>query len=398
MRAARDHGVPVSVRGGGHDFWGRALRDGGLVLDLSGMRTVDVDAHRGVATIGGGALSADVVGAAERVGLTAVTGTAGLVGLVGITLGGGYGPLTGQFGLAADNLVGAEVVLADGSCVHTDADHEPDLFWALRGGGGNFGVVTTAHIRVHPVPTVFGGTILYPAAQARSVLAQLREILRSAPDELTVDVGMLPGPDGDPVVFLSPTWSGDLDHGAADDGPVSALTRLGTPLVADIGKVLRSNALAAVDAMFPHGRMGAMRTRTVTDFSEPIIDIVEQGAHAFTSPFSAILFHQFHGAPTRVPVDSTAVGRREPHFMAELIALWEGDNDTRHLQWVQNLHAALGPHALPGGYVNLLGPESPDQVADSYGPNTERLLAIKRTVDPDGVFVGTPLPFPAHSM
>jgi FAD/FMN-containing dehydrogenase len=269
VRAAREYGVPLSVRVGGHDFWGRSLRSGGLVIDLAGMREVRVDADRRVATVEGGALSSDVVGDAERVGLTAVTGTAGSVGMVGITLGGGYGPLTGRFGLAADNLLGAEVVLADGSLVDTDAEHEPDLFWALRGGGGNFGVVTSARIRLHPVPVVVAGTIL---------------------------------------------------------------------------------------------------------------------------------LHQFHGAAARVPPESTAFGRREPHRMVEIISLWEergaGDavDSAWHLRWAEQLHAALEPFSLPGGYVNFLGPETPDQVTRSYGPNTRRLLAVKSDLDPESVFVGTPLP------
>lgn len=400
VRAAGEHGVPVSVRGGGHDFWGRALRPGGLVIDLADMRGVRVDADRRVAAVEGGALSSDVVAAAERVGLTAVTGTAGAVGMVGITLGGGYGPLTGRFGLAADNLLGAEVVLADGSRVDTDAEHEPDLFWALRGGGGNFGVVTSARIRLHPVPTVVTGTIFYPISQAPRVLADLGEILQGGPDELTVDVGLLPSTDGTPAVYVAPTWSGNLDQGAAENGPVHALTRLGTPLLVDIGRTARSTGLAATDAMFPVGRMGAFRSRNISGISASITDVLVQGAHAFTSPFSAILLHQFHGAAARIPLDSTAFGRREPHQMTELISLWEKGDDiaddrdggARHLRWVEQLHAALEPFSLPGGYVNFLGPETPDQVAHSYGPNTERLLAIKSAVDPDSMFVGTPLP------
>jgi hypothetical protein len=398
VRAAREHGVPMSVRGGGHDAWGRALRPGGLVLDLTGMREVRIDAEGRVASVGGGALSSDVVGAAEQFGLTAVTGTAGSVGMVGITLGGGYGPLTGRFGLASDNLLGAEVVLADGSRVDTDAEHEPDLFWALRGGGGNFGVVTSARIRLHPVPTVVAGTILYPISQGPGVLADLDEILRNSPDELTVDVGLLPSPDGAPVVYVAPTWAGDPDEGAAEDGPVHALTRLGTPLLADVGLVARSAGLAAVDAMFPVGRMGAIRTRTVSGMSPSIIEVLERGAHAFTSPFSAILLHQFHGAATRVPLGSTAFGRREPHRMVEIISLWEGagagdgDGGARHLRWAEQLHAELEPFSLSGGYVNLLGPEITDQVAGAYGLNTERLLAVKSALDPESVFVGTPLP------
>ncbi|WP_250405535.1 FAD-binding oxidoreductase [Streptomyces cellostaticus] len=402
IRASRNHGVPLSVRGGGHDFWGRAFRPGGLVLDLTDMRGVQVDIGRRVATVGGGALSSDVVSAAERVGLTAVTGTAGAVGMVGLTLGGGYGPLIGQFGLAADNLLGAEVVLADGSRVNTDAEHHPDLFWALRGGGGNFGVVTSARVRLHPVPTVVSGTILYPIAQSADILANLGGILQDCPDELTVDVGFLPGPDGKPTVYVAPTWSGDIEVGNAENGPVRALARLGTPVLADVGPVARSSALAATDAMFPPGRMGAIRTRTVQTISGSIATVLDRAAREFTSPFSAIVWHQFHGAAARLPLGSAAFGRREPHLMVELISLWEdresqdnaggGEGRSPHLRWLEQLHAALEPFSLPGGYVNFLGPETPEQVAESYGPNTERLLAVKAAVDPDSVFAATPLP------
>ncbi|MFF8659222.1 FAD-binding oxidoreductase [Streptomyces huasconensis] len=400
--ASRHHGVPLSVRGGGHDFWGRAFRPGGLVLDLTDMREVQVDVDRRFATVGGGALSSDVVSAAERVGLTAVTGTAGSVGMVGLTLGGGYGPLLGRFGLAADNLLGAEMVLADGSRVHTDAEHHPDLFWALRGGGGNFGVVTSARIRLHPVPTVVSGTILYPVAQSAGVLAGLGEILQGCPDELTVDVGFLPGPDGEPTVYVAPTWSGDLEVGNAEDGPVRALAGLGTPVLTKVGPVARSATLAATDAMFPPGRMGAIRTRTVQSVPGSMATVLDRAAREFTSPFSAIVWHQFHGAATRPPIGSTAFGRREPHLMVELISMWEGgdgkdnagsgDGRSPHLRWLEELHAALEPFSLPGGYVNFLGPETPDQVAHSYGPNTERLLTVKSAVDPDFVFAATPLP------
>ncbi|MDX2618308.1 FAD-binding oxidoreductase [Streptomyces sp. NPDC053741] len=402
VRASRNHGVPLSVRGGGHDFWGRAFRPGGVALDLTGMRDVQIDVNHRCATVGGGALSSDVVSAAERVGLSAVTGTAGSVGMVGLTLGGGYGPLLGQFGLAADNLLGAEVVLADGSQVTTDAEHHPDLFWALRGGGGNFGVVTSARIRLHPVPTVVSGTILYPIDQSAGILADLGGILQSSPDELTVDVGFLPGPDGKPAVYVAPTWSGDLEIGNAENGPVHSLARLGTPVFAEVGPVARSTTLDATDAMFPPGRMGAIRTRTVQSVTGPLATVLDRAAQQFTSPFSAIVWHQFHGAATRPALGSTAFGRREPHLMVELISMWEnsenrehtggGDGGSSHLRWLEDTHTALEPFSLPGGYVNFLGPETPDQVAGSYGANTERLLAIKSAVDPDSVFSATPLP------
>ncbi|MEQ3552898.1 FAD-binding oxidoreductase [Pseudonocardia nematodicida] len=394
VRAARRSDVPLSVRGGGHDFWGRGLREGGVVVDLTGMREVRVDGAARVAEIGGGALSSDLVGAAEELDLTAVTGTAGSVGVLGLALGGGYGPLIGRHGTAADNLLGADVVLADGSRTVTDAEHEPDLLWALRGGGGNLGVVTSARLRLHPGATVVAGTVLYPLAQAGDVLRALDDALHPAPDELSVDVGFVTAPDGSPAVLVSPTWSGDPAVGLADDGPVHALARLSTPLMAEIGPVPRSVTLDAVDALYPFGRRGAIRTRTVAGWTDPLVDVLEESARSVTSPYSAILLHPFHGAATRVPVGDTAFAARAPHLMIEVVALWESDDldDDRHLAWADRAHAALAPLSVPGGYVNVLGPEHVDQVDAAYGPNTERLLAVKAAYDPDSVFTATPLP------
>lgn len=394
VRAARDHDIPLSVRGGGHDFWGRAVRPDGVVLDLRDMHSVRLDGKRHQAIVGGGATSLDVVSAAERLGMTAVTGTAGAVGMVGLTLGGGYGPLIGRFGLAADNLLGADVVLADGSLVRADAEHHPDLLWALRGGGGNFGVVTSMTIQLHPVASVVSGTILYPAADSNRVLSSLSELLHDSTDDLSVDIGFLPGPDGNPVVYVAPTWAGDLRVGNAEDGPVHRLARLGSPLSVEISPVPRSATLSATDSMFPVGRRGTIRTRTVQHVSGKVGEVLAEGADAFTSPFSAILAHDFHGSAARRDLSLTAFGRRSPHRMVELIALWGhgGQGDQQHLHWAETIHQALEPHSLPGGYVSFLGPGQSDQISEAYGPNAERLLRIKTTLDPDSVFTATPLP------
>ncbi|GAA2581994.1 hypothetical protein GCM10010424_29860 [Streptomyces lienomycini] len=228
-----------------------------------------------------------------------------------------------------------------------DSPHatHPDLFWALR-GGGDFGVVTSARIRLHPVPTVFSGTILYPIDHSAGILADLGGILQDSPDELTVDVGFLPGPDGKPTVYVAPTWSGDPDVGNAENGPVRTLARLGTPVLAEVGPVARSATLAATDALFPPGRMGAIRTRTVQSVTGSIATVLDRAVREFTSPFSAIVWHQFQGAATRPPLSSTAFGRREPHLMVELISMWEngekqdhhtgsGDGRSSHLRWLE---------------------------------------------------------------
>ncbi|SDT37274.1 FAD-binding oxidoreductase [Microlunatus soli] len=393
VRAARRHGIGLVVRSGGHDLFGRSVRDGALVVDLGRMRSIDINDETRVAEVGAGALSADLVTAAEQHDLTAVTGTAGTVGIAGLTIGGGYGPLIGRFGLAADNLLGAEVVLADGTVVDTDA--EPDLLWALRGGGGNFGVVTSLRVRLHPVPSVLAGNILFPLSEAETVLRRLDGVLRTSPDELEVDTAFLVGPDGNAVLALMPTWSGDLAAGARPGSPVNSLRELGTPLVGDIATAPRSRLLAGVDQMFPFSeRSGIFRTRTVSGFTPGVIQALVRAAETITSPHSALMAHQFHGAATRTPLASTAFGLRSPHLMVEIIGMWETD-DARaddHIAWTAATSTALRPHSLPGGYVNLLGPDDRDQAEDAYGANTARLLSVKSRFDPQHAFEATPLP------
>jgi FAD/FMN-containing dehydrogenase len=214
VRVARRHGLPLSVRGGGHDWAGRSLRHNGVVIDLSAMRHVEVDAKSEIATVDGGASARDVVAAAAPHGLLAVTGNCGDVGMAGLTLGGGYGALSPKYGLASDNLLSVDIVLADGRRICADAHEHPDLFWALRGGGGNFGVLTSMSIRLHPVREVLAGMILYPWADAHSVLHGYSSVMADAPDDLAVMAGVLSASDGSPVLFLSPTWCGEPADGA----------------------------------------------------------------------------------------------------------------------------------------------------------------------------------------
>src|SRR6476646_5474065 len=226
IRAARDCDLPLSVRGGGHDWAGRALCDG-LVIDLSGMNEVVVGTDRRTARISGGARAADVVAMTDPLVLVAVTGSVGAVGMAGLTLGGGYGPLIGHFGLALDNIIAADVVLADGRIVTAEHDREEELFWALRGGGGNFGVVTAMRIRLHNLPNVLSGMLVYPFSEAKSVLEGCIDIAASTPEELTIQLGFIVGPTGAPVVLIVPTWCGPPGQG---DALVAPLLKLGTVL------------------------------------------------------------------------------------------------------------------------------------------------------------------------
>jgi FAD/FMN-containing dehydrogenase len=386
---ARDRGMRLSVLGGGYDWAGRAVRDGGLVIDLSGMWTVTVDAQARVATVGGGATAADVMDAAAPYGLVAAAGNVGCVGMTGLTLGGGYGPLNGRFGLALDNLIGAEVVLADGRIVTADATQEPELFWALRGGGGNFGVVTSMRVRLHPLDRLIGGMIVYPWSQAATVFRGLGEVLSTAPDELTVQGGLMSGPDGSPAAYLAPAWSGDLRSGEA---AIDALVKLGTPLTVQVAPMTYGELVSLFDAWAVHGLSWAIRTRTVAAYTPEVIDALVEAGRTLTSPRSGIPIHNFHGASTRVAPDETAFANRREHFVVEIVAGWESGDGAAHRAWADAVSAALAPHALPGGYQNLLGPDDHEHIANAYGDNGTRLVAAKRHFDPDDVFNAIPLP------
>jgi FAD/FMN-containing dehydrogenase len=308
-----------------------------------------------------------------------------------LTLGGGYGPLIGRYGLALDNLVGAQVVLADGRVVTATQSEEPELFWALRGGGGNFGVVTSLSLRLHPASDVLAGLIVYPWSEAVQVWAGLDDVLAYGPGELTVPTGILPGPDGAPTLFLLPVWCGDL---AAGERAIEPLLRLGTPLLADVGPTSYASLLRQFDTHVIAGRHYAVRTRSVARCTPEVIAALFDAGQCQTSRHSAVAVHHFHGAATRIPIGGTAFGVRTPHRMIEIVAAWEPDDDNNaaHVAWADRVATDLAPHALPGGYPNMLGPGDHEQIAHAYGTNAARLCAAKRHFDPDGVFSAIPLP------
>ncbi|MEA3073709.1 MAG: hypothetical protein QOD29_5155, partial [Alphaproteobacteria bacterium] len=394
VRAARRHGLPLSVRGGGHDWAGRALRDGGLVIDLAGMRDVTVDPRALVATVAGGALAKDVAAAAGAHDLVAALGNCGTVGMAGLTLGGGYGPLSGNCGLAADNLLGAEMVLADGRRVTTGPDAEPDLFWALRGGGGNFGVVTSLRVRLHAARDMLAGSIIYNWNEAGAVLRRYAAFAATAPDELGVPVGMMSGPDGEPVIMIVALWNGDRCRGERVMGDVQAF---GTPQSAQVGPATYAEMLAQFDAWVAaaDGCHWEIRTRWLPALTAGAADAIIAAMARTASPQCSVFWHHFHGAATRMAPDGAAFGLRREHFMVEIIAGWkpDGDDGAAHRRWAQDLWQSLAPFALPGGYANLLGPDDREQAAGAYGGNAARLRLLKRHFDPDGVFASAiPLP------
>ena len=386
MRTARQHELPLSVRGGGHDWAGRALRHNGLVIDMSRMRRVDVDPRASVGTIGGGATGTDVTSVTVPYDLVAATGNCGAVGMVGLTTGGGYGPLTSRYGLASDNLLAAEVVLADGRLVHCDEHNNPDLFWAIRGGGGNFGVITSMRVQLHPIRRVLAGMMLFPWPQAESVFHGYAESIADAPDELELVTGVLPAPDGSPLVFLAPMWSGDGEQG---EELIAKLRQVGTPVLDKVGPITYLDWLNIFADGAPVGRHYAAQTRSMARLTPEAISTLVASGQRRSSPFSAIIVHDFRGAATRVPLAATAFGLRKEHYLIEIIAAWEPnaeDDGENHRKWARTLSEDLAAHALLGGYPNMLGPNDHEQIVHAYGGNAGRLRQLKRLFDPDGVF------------
>ncbi len=392
VTAARRANLPLSVRGGGHDWAGRALCDG-VVIDLSEMREVTIAADRRSASIQGGARARDVISAIDSLGLAAVTGSCSGVGMAGLTLGGGYGPLIGREGLALDNLLEAQIVLADGLAVSASAYENQELFWALRGGGGNFGVVTAMRCRLHELPSVHAGVLIYPMAEAKSVLRHAATLAASMPDEFSVQLGIAAGPDGSFSVLVSPVWSGAPEDAERQLAP---FLKLGTLLAGGIERKSQTALLSMFDAMIVDGLRVHIETCSLDTLDGDSIDALVGAMANAVSPGCAILTHEFKGAACRVAADATAFGLRRAHILIEVLTMFPEPRDVsdtqRHIAWARQTRQAF-TSAHPGGYPNLLGRDDPARAAASYGGNAARLVKAKRRYDPDNVFSSAiPLP------
>ena len=393
IRTARDCGLSLSVRGGGHDWTGRALC-AGIVIDLSGMNGVSVAADHRSAIISGGACAADVAAVTDPLDVAAVTGTCSTVGMAGLTLGGGYGPLIGRCGLALDNLLAAQVVLADGRTIVASCDNEEELFWSLRGGGGNFGVVTAMSYRLHNLPSVRTGLLVYPFTEARAVLRSCADIAVSGPEDLTVEFACTGGPDGKPVVIVHPTWCGPAAEGEARVAP---FLKLGTLLAGSLEAMSYGTSLTLYDPYIANGQRVFMDTCWLPALDSAAIDVFVEAMETAASAQCAVFTHEFKGAASRVPAEATAFGLRRDHVVVEILATFvdrsDEEEEQRHRRWARATRQAFAPMALPGGYPNFLAGDDLDRVAESYGPNASRLVAAKRHYDPDNVF-NSAIPLP----
>jgi FAD/FMN-containing dehydrogenase len=388
VRVARDSGIAVSIRGGGHDWAGRSLCNG-IVIDLSGMRNVTLSSDR-TAMISGGARAVDVTTVTDPLQLAAVAGSVSAVGMTGLALGGGYGPLIGRFGLALDNVIGAQVVLADGRIVSANSETNPELFWALRGGGGSFGAVTAMSYRLHDLESVHSGLLLYPFSEAKAVLRRCADISASAPDELTVQLGLVADPSGTVVVMIIPTWCGRPGEGEAQ---LAAFSKLGNLLAGTIERKSYGALLAAFDPYIVNGLHAVMETCSLPTLDDQGIDVFIDAMQTAVSPGCAIFTHEFKGAASRIAEDATAFGLRRDHVLIEVLATFpDAKDEPAHRRWAHATREAFAT-ALPGGYPNFLTGRDADRVARSYGGNARRLIEAKRRYDPDNFFSSAiPLP------
>jgi FAD/FMN-containing dehydrogenase len=394
VRFARERDLPASVRGGGHAVAGHAVVDGGVMIDLSLMKAVRVDPGGRTARAAGGVLLGELDRATQQFGLATPSGIVSHTGIGGLTLGGGLGYTMRRFGLTVDNLLGVDLVTADGEAVHVDAWTEPELFWGLRGGGGNFGVATAFTYRLHQLgPMVLGGPVFWALEDAAEVLGAVRELAPSAPDELGIvlflrlappNPALPPELPGTPVLGLNLVWAGDPAAGRA---AVAPWRRIGRPLADLVRPAPYLFVQSSLDAGNPHGLHYYWRSQRVPDLTEAVVDRLAGLAGSITSPLSYVAGFAMGGAVTRVDGDTTAVGEREAGYELSIVAAWPPPDPSpeRHVAWVRGGSEALSPYRT-GVFSHFLSDEGPAGVEDVYGDRLTRLTALKDRWDPANVF------------
>jgi FAD/FMN-containing dehydrogenase len=384
---ARDGGFEVSVRGGGHNVAGRAVTNGGVMIDLAEMQNINVDPGRQTLTAQGGVRWNELNEAAAAHGLAVTGGAVSTTGVAGYTLGGGLGWLMGKYGLASDNLDAVELVTAAGDVLQVDAASQPDLLWALRGGGGNFGIATSLTFRLHPLRTVTGGLIAHPIEAAPDLLRFYRDAVAGVSDDLTVFAGMVHAPDGSGVKLaaLVVCHAGDPDTAAGELAPFLAF---GSPVVAQVGPMPYPQMNTLLDAGYPEGALNYWLSSFTQGLSDALIDTAVERFASVPSTMTAILFEHFHGAVTRIAPTDTAVPHREPGWNLLIPSVWTDQANTdANIGWTKETFAALAPHFAARRWLNYLGDDQTDDaIRAAYGPNYERLRDIKRRYDPTNLF------------
>ncbi|HEY6407057.1 MAG TPA: FAD-dependent oxidoreductase [Ktedonobacteraceae bacterium] len=380
---AHSQQLSVAVRGGGHSLIGQSVCDGGIVIDLAQMKGMRVDPVKCTARAEAGLTLGEFLRRSQPFGLVTTTGTVAGTGLAGLTLGGGLGWFMGKYGLTIDNLLSVEIVTADGRLLTASATSHPDLFWGVRGGGGNFGIVTAFEFRMHAVGQVLAGKVVYPMAQAREVLRFYREYTSTAPDELTAYASLMTTPSGHPVIAINLCYCGPLDAG---EQAVLPVRKFGVPLVDLICPKSYLKVVTSADAGAPYGRNYYQKASTLSQLSDEAIDTIVDHSAVCTSPFSQILIQHVHGAASRVSPSETAFALREESYVISIIAAWEDDQSDLHQEWTRASWTAMQPFSSERVYVNFLDDEREGRVQTAYGVNYDRLVALKNTYDPTNFF------------
>lgn len=380
---ARDGALPLAVRGGGHNVSGLALCDDGLVIDLSPMKGIRVDSERRAATAQAGTTWGEFDRATQAFRLATTGGVIPATGIAGLTLGGGFGWLMRKHGLACDNLLAAETVTADGRVLRANAEENPDLFWGLRGGGGNFGVVTSFQFRLHPVSEILGGAIVHPLNRARAALRFYRKFTEGAPDELTTFAGLSSTPDGTPVAIILPAYFGPADEGERILRP---LREFGPPLIDDVDRIWYEDLQKMLEPSYPAGLRNYWKSSFLTDLNAEAIDTIAEHFAAVPSTRTAVLLEHFGGAIARIGRDETAFDHRDAEFNFTITSIWaEPAEDEANVRWTRELWQAMQAFSAGRVYVNYLG-EEPERVREAYGSKYDRLVALKRKYDPSNLF------------
>jgi len=386
---AREHGLEVSIRGGGHNVAGTAVTEGGVMVDLSAMRRVEVDPVARTARCDGGTTWGEFDAATQRHGLAVTGGMISSTGVAGLTLGGGLGWLMGRHGLSADNLLAATVVTADGGVLRASADENGDLFWALRGGGGNFGAVSSFEFSLHEVgPTVTGGPALHRFEDARDLLRLYRELTSGAPDELTLNAALVHAPDGsgERLAGVVGCHAGSLEAGRRAFAPLAGF---GRPVEIQVGPVPYAELNSILDPQYPRGALNYWKSSFLNDLSDDAIETMVELFSTCPSASSSFVIENLHGAVTRVAPDATAVPHRTEGYNFLITSVWSDPAASEaNIAWTRDVFESMLPFAAPRRYVNYLADDegAVDRVREAYGANYERLLALKRVYDPDNLF------------
>jgi FAD/FMN-containing dehydrogenase len=390
---AREQRLPVAIRGGSHNVTGNAVCDAGVVIDLSNMKGIRVDPEKQTVRAEGGCTWGDLDHATHVFGLAAPGGIISTTGIAGLSLGGGIGHLTRKYGLSCDNLVSADVVLADGSFVTASEKKNADLFWALRGGGGNFGVVTSFEFRLHPVSHVMAGPILWPLEKSREALRLYRDFMDKAPEDFNAFFAFLIVPPGPPfpqslhnktvcgVVAIYTGLAGEAEK------VVAPLRKFGPPVVDFFGSVPYPTVQSMFDGLVPEGLQNYWKADFVNELSDEVIEAHVKHGPGIPTFNSAMHIYPVSGAASKVPKGDTAFFYRDAKYVHVIAAMYPNPSDTaKNVAWVRDYWSALHPYSSGGAYVNFLMEEGEDRIKATYGENYERLAAIKTKYDPTNLF------------